>query len=84
MSTNFTHVSVLLQDAVESLSINADGLYVDCTFGRGGHSQKILSALGANGRLIAFDKDPEAVLAAQQIQDPRFTIVHADFKELKE
>lgn len=84
MNSCFTHTSVLLQDSVDSLNIVPDGVYIDCTFGRGGHAQKILAKLGVNGRLIAFDKDLEAIACAQKIQDPRFTIVHADFSELKE
>src|SRR3954468_21687892 len=78
-----THVSVLLAEAVEALAIRADGIYVDGTFGRGGHSRKILERLGARGRLIAFDKDPQAIANAQTIADPRFDVVHDSFATLE-
>jgi 16S rRNA (cytosine1402-N4)-methyltransferase len=76
------HRTVLLNEAVDGLSIRPDGLYVDATFGRGGHSRLILQQLGPQGRLIAFDRDPEAVKSAQAIHDPRFQIIHAPFSEL--
>jgi 16S rRNA (cytosine1402-N4)-methyltransferase len=76
------HVSVLLAEAVDALAIRADGVYVDGTFGRGGHSRKILEQLGPNGRLIAFDRDPTAIAAGAAIADPRFTLVHAAFSEM--
>ena len=76
------HRAVLLQEAVEALAVRADGIYVDATFGRGGHSRAILARLGPSGRLIALDRDPQAVAAAGEITDPRFTIVHAPFSEL--
>jgi len=69
------HRTVLLEEAVDALAIEgerADGVYLDCTFGRGGHSRAILAKLGPRGRLIAFDKDPLAIATAQQIADPRF------------
>lgn len=78
----FQHRTVLLDEAVDALAIagaRADGIYVDGTFGRGGHSRLLLSRLGADGRLVAFDKDPQAIATAQQIADPRFTIVHDSF-----
>ncbi len=78
----FQHRTVLLDEAVDALAIagvRADGTYIDGTFGRGGHSRLLLSRLGPNGRLIAFDKDPQAIATAQQITDPRFTIVHDSF-----
>ena len=80
-SAEFTHQTVLLTEAVSALAIRQDGVYVDCTFGRGGHSRLILSQLGPEGRLIAFDKDPEAVAAAQQLirEDSRFSLVHVIF-----
>ena len=83
-SAAFTHQTVLLTEAVAALAIRPDGVYVDCTFGRGGHSRLILSQLGPEGRLIAFDKDPEAVAAAEALmaQDARFTLIHNGFETL--
>ena len=81
------HRTVLLDEAVNALAIEgvrADGVYLDGTFGRGGHSRKILAQLGPRGRLIAFDKDPQAIATAQKIDDPRFTIVHDSFATLDE
>ncbi|WP_035055754.1 16S rRNA (cytosine(1402)-N(4))-methyltransferase RsmH [Andreprevotia chitinilytica] len=79
---NFEHRTVLLHEAVDALAINPDGLYVDGTFGRGGHSRLILSRLGPNGRLVSFDKDLAAIAEAESIDDPRFTIVHDGFQTL--
>jgi 16S rRNA (cytosine1402-N4)-methyltransferase len=76
------HTTVLLHEAVDALDIQPDGTYVDATFGRGGHSRLILSKLSPQGRLIAFDKDPDAIAAAAQIQDPRFSIRHQGFTDL--
>jgi len=78
----FEHRTVLLHEAVAALKVRPDGVYVDCTFGRGGHSRAILAALGPAGRLIAFDKDPQAVATADALaaQDSRFTIVHEGFE----
>lgn len=76
------HTPVLLHEAVEALDVRQSGVYVDCTFGRGGHSRLILARLGTDGRLIALDRDPQAVSAAAQIDDPRFTIVHGAFGRL--
>ena len=76
------HRAVLLAEAVEALRIRPDGAYADATFGRGGHATAILARLGPRGRLIALDRDPEAVRAAQSIRDPRFSIRHARFSEL--
>ncbi len=73
------HTTVLLSEAVQALVTHPDGLYVDGTFGRGGHSRAVLALLGAQGRLLAFDKDPQAVAAAAEITDPRFAICHASF-----
>ena len=76
------HRTVLLDEAVDALDLagpRADGIYIDGTFGRGGHSRLILSRLNAAGRLVAFDKDPQAIATAEQITDPRFTIVHDSF-----
>jgi 16S rRNA (cytosine1402-N4)-methyltransferase len=77
------HVSVLLAEAVEALAIRSDGVYVDGTFGRGGHSRAILEQLGPQGRLIAFDRDPTAIAAGAAIADERFTLVHAAFSEME-
>ena len=76
------HLPVLLEEALAALAIRADGVYVDATFGRGGHSRAILERLGSAGRLIALDRDPQAVAAAKEIRDPRFSITHAPFSEL--
>jgi 16S rRNA (cytosine1402-N4)-methyltransferase len=78
------HVTVLLVEAVEALALRADGVYVDATFGRGGHSRAVLAKLGAAGRLIAFDRDPAAIAAGRAIADPRLTLVHAPFSALDE
>jgi len=78
----FGHVTVLLEEAVAALAVNPDGVYIDATFGRGGHSRRILSALGPRGRLIALDRDPLAIAAGQAIDDPRFHLVHRAFGEV--
>ena len=78
----WTHRTVLLNEAVKALRILPDGHYIDATFGRGGHSRLILSQLSAQGSLTAFDKDPEAVLEAATITDPRFSIRHQGFNQL--
>ncbi len=77
-----SHRPVLLEACLEALSIRPDGCYVDATFGRGGHSAQILQALGSRGRLIAIDRDPEAVAAGLQWKDARFSVVHARFSQL--
>jgi 16S rRNA (cytosine1402-N4)-methyltransferase len=74
---------VLLAEAVAALTISSAGIYVDATFGRGGHSRAILDVLGAAGRLIALDRDPAAIAAGASIADPRFTLVHAAFSEIE-
>ena len=81
---DFNHQSVLLEEALESLNIRPSGVYIDATFGRGGHSRAILQQLNDEGRLIAFDQDPEAVeFAKQQFADePRFTIEHCNFNQV--
>jgi 16S rRNA (cytosine1402-N4)-methyltransferase len=78
----WTHNTVLLNEAVDALEVQREGVFVDATFGRGGHSALVLSRLSPMGSLIAFDKDPEAVQAAQKIQDPRFSIRHEGFAHL--
>jgi 16S rRNA (cytosine1402-N4)-methyltransferase len=78
------HVPVLYEEVIETLAIKPEGIYIDGTFGRGGHSQAILNQLGPNGRLIAFDKDPEAlVFAKQQLNDSRFNIVQGSYTQLE-
>ncbi|KTD48804.1 S-adenosylmethyl transferase MraW [Legionella rubrilucens] len=78
------HQSVLLQEAIQGLAIKADGIYVDGTFGRGGHARAILQQLSPAGRLIAIDKDPAAIAYAREhfSQDPRFTLFHGSFADL--
>jgi 16S rRNA (cytosine1402-N4)-methyltransferase len=78
------HITVMLNEAVEGLAVKPSGVYVDGTFGRGGHSRKILEQLGREGRLIAFDRDLAAIASAEAIQDPRFHIVHSHFAGLAE
>ena len=84
MSLHRAHVSVLLSEAVDALAIRADGIYVDGTFGRGGHSRAVLARLGPQGRLIAFDRDPAAIAAGEAVGDPRLTLVHSAFSALDE
>ncbi len=82
--TKQQHIPVLLTEAVEGLIQSPDGVYIDATFGRGSHSAAILNKLSANGRLIAFDKDPEAIAYAKQfVKDARFSIHHASFANLQ-
>jgi len=75
------HVPVLLKECIDALSIKPNGVYVDVTFGGGGHSKEIMKHLGAEGRLIAFDQDPDAI--KNTINDTRFTLIHQNFKFLK-
>ena len=85
MVTAAQHVPVLLQESVTALAMAADGSYLDATFGRGGHSRAMLAKLSAQGRVIALDRDPTAIAAAQSLQtDPRFTIIHTPFSQLGE
>ena len=72
MMENYKHTTVLLDEAVNGLNIRPDGIYIDGTFGRGGHSRLILSQLGEEGRLLAIDRDPQAIAVAKTIDDPRF------------
>jgi len=82
------HTTVLLHEAIDALVTTPSGIYVDGTFGRGGHSRLLLQRLAADGRLLAFDRDPEAVAAASagatRVDDPRFSIHHANFTELSQ
>ncbi|WP_305460302.1 16S rRNA (cytosine(1402)-N(4))-methyltransferase RsmH [Photobacterium leiognathi] len=83
MSEQFEHVSVLLHESVDGLAIKPDGIYIDGTFGRGGHSRLILSQLGENGRLYSIDRDPQAIAEAQKINDSRFEIIHGPFSGME-
>lgn len=80
----FNHIPVLLNEVIEQLDVKADGIYVDGTFGRGGHSLEILKKLGPDGRLYALDRDEAAVKAAAEIEDPRFCITRLAFSRLEE
>lgn len=84
MTNPLVHLSVLLTETVQAVLADVDGIYVDATFGRGGHSRALLAALGSNARLLAFDKDPEAISAGEKLmaEDSRFTIIHASFADL--
>ena len=86
MVAKSSHETVLMQEAVDALVVSDNGVYVDATFGRGGHSRAILERLGSNGRLVVFDKDPEAISVAKEIQetDGRLELAHAPFSELEE
>ena len=79
-----THFSVLLNESLDGLNIKPDGIYIDGTFGRGGHSRALLKRLGENGRLIAIDQDPEAIeYANTHIKDKRFEIQYGSFEDVK-
>ena len=82
MHEGLAHTTVLLNEAVAALEIKPDGIYVDGTFGRGGHSARILERLGASGKLIAMDKDPAAVAVGKQWCDARFQMIHRSFTQL--
>jgi 16S rRNA (cytosine1402-N4)-methyltransferase len=82
--TSSAHVAVLAQEAIEALNIRSDGTYVDCTYGRGGHSRLILEKLGTGGRLIALDRDPEAIEAAKALRDPRFMAMRSPFSRVRD
>lgn len=86
MTEQFMHKSVLLEQAVDALLVDIDGVYVDATFGRGGHSRDILERLSENGRLFALDQDPAAVEAGKELaaRDHRFTIAQASFSNLEQ
>ena len=75
------HNPVLLKETVDGLNIKPDGIYVDVTFGGGGHSREILSRLGENGKLFAFDQDADAL--ENKIDDPRFILIHENFRFIK-
>ncbi|MFD2961951.1 MULTISPECIES: 16S rRNA (cytosine(1402)-N(4))-methyltransferase RsmH [Olivibacter] len=78
---NGYHLPVMLQECIEALAIKPNGVYVDVTFGGGGHSSAIIQHLGEEGRLIAFDQDPDALNNA--LPDERFTLIHQNFRYLK-
>jgi 16S rRNA (cytosine1402-N4)-methyltransferase len=80
----WAHTTVLLTEAVEALVTQPEGTYVDGTFGRGGHARAVLARLSPAGRLVAFDKDPEAVAVAAQVGDPRLHICHSGFARMRE
>ena len=84
IDSGFNHITVLLDEAVEALAVRPDGCYLDGTFGRGGHSRLILQKLGPEGRLLGFDKDPQAIATGQALaaEDGRFVIVQRSFAEL--
>lgn len=84
MNSNYRHITVLLDEAVEGLAVRADGCYLDGTFGRGGHSRLILERLGPDGRLLGFDKDPLAIATGNALaaEDGRFVVVQRSFAEL--
>lgn len=84
MTSNFRHITVLLDEAVEGLAVRASGCYLDGTFGRGGHSRLILEKLGSDGRLLGFDKDPLAIATGNALaaEDGRFVVVQRSFAEL--
>ena len=86
MTSSYRHITVLLDEAVEALAVRADGCYLDGTFGRGGHSRLILERLGADGRLLGFDKDPQAIATGNALaaEDGRFVVVQRSFAELGE
>lgn len=84
MENEFSHLSVLMQESIDGLAIKPDGIYMDATFGRGGHSRQILKALSPKGRLIAIDRDLSAIEAAKSLaDDTRFSIHHRPFSELE-
>ena len=84
MESDLEHQPVLLEEAVNALNIRADGVYVDATFGRGGHSKAILDCLNDSGRLLAFDQDPQAVAYGRQHfnKDKRIEVVHCNFRQV--
>ena len=84
MDSGFEHQPVLLEEAINALNIKADGVYIDATFGRGGHSQAILERLNDNGRLLALDQDPQAVAYGRRIFDSesRIEVIHGNFRQV--
>ncbi len=86
MSAEYKHITVLLNEAVDTLVEDPDGFYIDGTFGRGGHSELVLSRLSEQGQLMGIDKDPEAIACAAERfgDDPRFSIERGSFAQLEE
>ncbi len=86
MEDDFKHAPVLLEEVLNGLHIHQDGMYIDATFGRGGHSLAILEKLAANGRLLVFDKDPEAIALAKEIaqRDQRLEVCHSSFSQVSD
>jgi len=86
METDFSHQPVLLNEVLEALNVKQNGVYVDATFGRGGHSSAILNSLGREGCLIAFDQDPEAIAYGRKqfVDDPRIEFEHCNFSEMEQ
>ncbi len=82
----FSHTSVLLDEAIEGLAVKPDGLYIDGTFGRGGHSRALLARLSAKGRLLGFDKDPAAIRVGAELaaEDGRFVVIQRSFADMAE
>ena len=81
----FNHISVLLEESVNALDIKPDGIYVDCTAGGGGHSAEVLKKLGDKGRMVLFDRDPDAIetVTNRFKNDERVTVIHSNFSEIK-
>ena len=81
----FNHISVLLEESVNALDIKPDGIYVDCTAGGGGHSAEVLKKLGENGRMVLFDRDPDAIetVTNRFKDDKRVIVIHSNFSEIK-
>lgn len=84
MQTRFVHLSVMAEVAPPLVVTDPNGTYVDATFGRGGHSRRILSLLSPQGKLFAFDRDPQAIEFAKKIEDSRFSVIHAPFSRMRE
>jgi len=85
MNDNFLHTSVLLKETIKNLDIKPNGIYIDCTFGYGGHSKEILKKLRKNGKLYSIDQDPYAIKIAQKLKnDCRFNIIHGSFSKILE
>ncbi|MDD1792001.1 16S rRNA (cytosine(1402)-N(4))-methyltransferase RsmH [Enterovibrio makurazakiensis] len=84
MSEQFSHISVLLHESIEGLALKPNGIYIDGTFGRGGHTREILSRLDENSRLYSIDRDPQAIAEAGNIDDPRFNIIQGPFSGIQQ